>query len=413
MGENNLIEVQMEKKVLVVDDSQTIQKVVSITLASMPYSLVPCLNEEELFNSLDESTSLILLDYTLSEGKTGLDIAKEIHQKVTGIPILMMLGTFDSISDSDLEAAGVQDKIVKPFESEKFIRKCQGLIESLDESAGVTSFLNKEEIVGEEPDVSSEDDSSSIEGWIVDSPKPQDSSNVTEEIEINEIAVMEPVEDQLEQEAQAWAGSVPEPIEEDVLASAIMPPVISEEEKSTEAKADSEIFNDEETLPSDDDLDYPDVGSSIEDLQNVQLSSSLVSLDELAVEEVDREEVTNTDVYLSPDLLQEVNAEVSADDFWAVDSDEGEGPSFSREEEDPKLEDVVVEASSPSIDLSSGMGNDEIINQLKVAMEPMLENFVKEFCAQKIEQVAWEVIPDLAENLIKKELNKIAESVKD
>ncbi len=42
----------------------------------------------------------------------------------------------------------------------------------------------------------------------------------------------------------------------------------------------------------------------------------------------------------------------------------------------------------------------------------MIEEMVRHFCQQKIEQVAWEVIPDLAENIIKKELKEIAESVR-
>ena len=48
---------------------------------------------------------------------------------------------------------------------------------------------------------------------------------------------------------------------------------------------------------------------------------------------------------------------------------------------------------------------------MKAALEPQLEAVVKKLFAQKIEQVAWEVIPDLAENVIKKEVEEIAKHV--
>jgi hypothetical protein len=50
---------------------------------------------------------------------------------------------------------------------------------------------------------------------------------------------------------------------------------------------------------------------------------------------------------------------------------------------------------------------------LKEKMTPMIESLVKEYCQANIEKIAWEIIPDLAENLIKKELEKITESILD
>ena len=41
----------------------------------------------------------------------------------------------------------------------------------------------------------------------------------------------------------------------------------------------------------------------------------------------------------------------------------------------------------------------------------MIEELVKEYCKQSAEKIAWEVIPDLAENLIRKELKEISKSL--
>ena len=54
---------------------------------------------------------------------------------------------------------------------------------------------------------------------------------------------------------------------------------------------------------------------------------------------------------------------------------------------------------------------EEIINELIARLTPMIEEKVKEFCSTEVEKVAWEVIPDLAENLITKEIKEISESI--
>ena len=43
----------MSKTIIIADDSLTIQKVVSITLASHSYNLVACHNEQELNDQLE------------------------------------------------------------------------------------------------------------------------------------------------------------------------------------------------------------------------------------------------------------------------------------------------------------------------------------------------------------------------
>jgi hypothetical protein len=54
---------------------------------------------------------------------------------------------------------------------------------------------------------------------------------------------------------------------------------------------------------------------------------------------------------------------------------------------------------------------DELVAKLKVALTPMLQEMVKEVCSQSAEKVAWEVIPDLAENLIRKEIKNLSDSI--
>ena len=63
----------------------------------------------------------IVAGENLSDSKTGYELGKEIKSISENVSILAMLGTFDTIDESELSSSGIGDKIVKPFESEKFI----------------------------------------------------------------------------------------------------------------------------------------------------------------------------------------------------------------------------------------------------------------------------------------------------
>ena len=70
-----------------------------------------------------------------------------------------------------------------------------------------------------------------------------------------------------------------------------------------------------------------------------------------------------------------------------------------------------LKENEKEIDTIIHMDQDELVEKLKLSLRPMIEEMVREFCRQSAEKVAWEVIPDLAENLIRKEIKDISDSV--
>ena len=120
----------MTSRVLVADDSLTIQKVIGITLSNSGYDLVECLTEADLNLKIKSNKfDLVLLDFNLSDSHSGYDLAKQINASMPDAAIIIMLGTFDIVDESKFDACGITDKIVKPFESSKFIKKCRDLLE--------------------------------------------------------------------------------------------------------------------------------------------------------------------------------------------------------------------------------------------------------------------------------------------
>ncbi|MCF8059151.1 MAG: response regulator [Bacteriovoracaceae bacterium] len=471
----------MSEKLLVADDSPTIQKVVGITLANTDYEVVQALSEAELFGVLDSNSfDLVLLDFNLSEDVDGYELCEKIRESSPNTKLMVMLGTFDSVDDNRLEELGVIEKVIKPFESSKFIQKIKSTLETpLSE---INPFDQNFDVESEEDSfdtadlLSDEDD----EDWTISGPQieeddsdPMPGGNFLEEDEVQENSLVSEVE--------GWGMSVPEIIGSPVdKSSSLMPPKMnddddlsdqlennpvsySDEDATGEWSAEELLMkSNEEALPDEDDLDYPLLDESDD---NIETSSNLVSLDELngeISEYDDEEDLEETDPQIiiekqidNPDLEKELSEDLSPDEFWAADEgydadqsgDEDEHTiiidasddeeSFDVEkhfsiEVGPKLEqdeahDPIVEALNdlsqhgneigPKLeqDSSVSFNKDELILSLKEELKPIIKEMVREaveeMTRETSEKVAWEVIPDLAENLIRNEVEKLSQKV--
>ncbi len=393
----------MTHKILVADDSQTIQKVVAITLAGDSYELVTCLNESELVKQVAlNPNALVLLDFNLSDTKDGYQMATELKREAPQISILAMMGTFDVADESKMKSAGIDDHVAKPFDSNLFIQKCRSLTNKLDGLEDEDLEDDWEEDTQKDitfDDDGDEEESSEVEedeNWVMDSSNVSQEEDNEEEQDSSEsvevVLANDEDEDELSSELAGWGIPVPGKIGASGLPG-VMPPVIDgasvhsldearsegleegltvdldEDQTSVEPQEEleevelevgedlstkaSESSDEEEdsSLPEEDDLEYPDldiVGSSQEDLKNIKLSSSLVGVDELAPEgEEDTDTVESTPSEPS-DLADEIASEDSPDDFWAADEViEAESASVGGAIANPDIAQSVDEHSVP------------------------------------------------------------------
>ncbi|MBC7712371.1 MAG: response regulator [Rhizobacter sp.] len=386
----------MTSRVLVADDSLTIQKVIGITLANSGYELVECVNEEELFRKIQSNHfDLILLDFNLSDSRSGYELSKQINNVMPGAAIIVMLGTFDTIDEGQFASCGISDKIVKPFESSKFIKKCRDLLEGVRPTPVISAEKKTDDDL-----FGSNDSSDDLDLWKVDAPAM--SSHEEEPTEHAYASSDSSSLDPLSSEIEGW-GFAPGTALEDKFHKTF-PPVIEE----------------------------PFVEHNI--LDRLQSSSNFVQ-DNNGVDDYETDPSFEVPEDLNRNLLSELDEEISAEAFWAVDevvpvkAEEYKDiletnleevtadltdtiQLFKENESSKKAASKVVPASkNDEADTIIHMDQDELVEKLKISLRPMIEEMVREFCKQNAEKVAWEVIPDLAENLIRKELKEISDSV--
>jgi CheY-like chemotaxis protein len=121
----------MSIKILVADDSITIQKVIGIIFGGDEYSLTVVDNGKAAVEKAREITPDILLIDALMPGMTGYE-ASEIIRATPALatkPILILTGSFEPFDEEKAKTCGADDFIAKPFESQQIIAKVKELLE--------------------------------------------------------------------------------------------------------------------------------------------------------------------------------------------------------------------------------------------------------------------------------------------
>ena len=120
----------MSKKLLLADDSITIQKVIGITFAGDDFDLtVVSDGDSALEKARTEHPDLILADVFMP-GINGYELCTAVKQDpaLRNIPVLLLTGTFEPFDEGRATDCGAEGWIAKPFESQTLIHKVEELL---------------------------------------------------------------------------------------------------------------------------------------------------------------------------------------------------------------------------------------------------------------------------------------------
>src|SRR5450432_1467019 len=120
----------MAKKILLADDSLTIQKVVELTFSDSDYSLVCVSNGQRALDRVREDRpDLILADVVMPE-KNGYEVCEAIKgdPATARIPVVLLSGTFEPFDRARAERIGADAIVPKPFDSHQLLAQVQALI---------------------------------------------------------------------------------------------------------------------------------------------------------------------------------------------------------------------------------------------------------------------------------------------
>lgn len=115
----------MAHKLLLADDSITIQKVVELILAEEDYDIKSVGNGEDALNAIGTfKPEIILADIDMPK-INGYQLCERIKKNpsTANIPVILLAGAFEPIDETLAREAGAEDSIIKPFESQELISK--------------------------------------------------------------------------------------------------------------------------------------------------------------------------------------------------------------------------------------------------------------------------------------------------
>ncbi len=121
----------MAKRILLADDSITIQKVVELTFSDGDYEVTAVNNGNKAIQKLSDMRPDIILSDIIMPEKNGYEVCEYVksHPEFRSIPVILLTGTFEPFDTDRADKAGCYAVVTKPFESQSLIHKVEELIE--------------------------------------------------------------------------------------------------------------------------------------------------------------------------------------------------------------------------------------------------------------------------------------------
>ena len=129
----------MGKKILLADDSITIQKVIELTFSDEDFEVVTVGNGRLALEKLSEvRPDIVLCDIIMPE-KDGYEVCEQIKKNPTfsHVPVLLLTGAFEPFDQERAARAGYDGSLAKPFEPETLIAKVRDLLARAPQRAQV------------------------------------------------------------------------------------------------------------------------------------------------------------------------------------------------------------------------------------------------------------------------------------
>ncbi len=120
----------MPNKLLLADDSPTIQKVVELVLEHEGFDIKAVGDGEQAVNVIkDFQPDIVLADIAIP-GLNGYQLCEKIKSSPDSahLPVILISGAFEPFDEGRANSVGADDVIIKPFEAQELITKVKSLL---------------------------------------------------------------------------------------------------------------------------------------------------------------------------------------------------------------------------------------------------------------------------------------------
>lgn len=134
------------RKLLLADDSVTIQKVVNLTFADEGMDVTAVGDGDRAIEKIEQMMPDIVLADVHMPGLSGYEVCEHIkqHPRFGHIPVILLVGSFEPFDEEEAKRVGANDYLTKPFQSiRQLVSRVNALLpeQSLEEEEVVTGDL--------------------------------------------------------------------------------------------------------------------------------------------------------------------------------------------------------------------------------------------------------------------------------
>ena len=374
------------RKLLLADDSVTIQKVIELTFADEGVRVVAFSNGQDAIDRLEELAPDIVLADVFMPSKNGYQVCEYVKQneKLKAIPVMLLVGSFEPFDEAEARRVGADDILTKPFQS---IRR---LIDR------VGALVNNPPVEKEVP--------------TAELPKPEDDS-AAQQVRLNtaELAITTadtvPLSEELHDTIEY---SLPVHAQDNGLGAETVDIATADVKEETNVESSDVLLDIDEyelahTAAADDfvlDLDMPD--EAFEDTLSGQVSAPA------AMRAFVEPQVTETVASVAGPAFS-YEAEVQAPSYQVTEvayEDQVHEivpkPVTSFHSEPVVADTNPLQDRTPAaapVPVEAGSLSQETIDAIARRVVEMMSEKV-------IQEIAWEVVPDLAELMIRRQLEE-------
>ena len=340
----------MARKLLLADDSITIQKVVELVLAEEDFEIKSASNGEDALNMLSSfKPDIVLADIEMPK-VNGYQLCDRIKKnpELSHVPVILLAGAFEPIDEELSIEVRADDSVIKPFESQELISKINAALTMSDATA------EEERAVPVQPEAEIEAEAVGESG--------------EEAIEL--------VEETVEERAEAAQVVNLAGTDEDLWSMEDVPDAVAEEEVELSSEAADEK---EFELPEDAAAAEPFFSPPLEEVLGSKVTGERVSPQVVAPS---REEMMSV---FEQTVKDRVDAFLSSLD----------------------IKETILQSLMPAMKESVEKVLWEVAPELAEKMlKEILKGSISSLTAE-VEKVIWETVPDLAGSMISKEIEKI------
>ena len=122
----------MGAKILVADDSATIQTVIELSFSGEDVELIPARSGEEAIRRAKESNPDLMLIDAVMPDTSGYEVCRTLKADpaMRDVPVILLVGSFESVDRLEGMTVGASDFLTKPFQSQILITKVKQLLDA-------------------------------------------------------------------------------------------------------------------------------------------------------------------------------------------------------------------------------------------------------------------------------------------